>query len=81
MFFASDNGSGAAPEIMAAVQRANDGYARSYGADEIMTRVRAQIRTVFEAPEAEVYLVATGTAANALALVDLRPTLDRRALP
>ncbi len=68
MFFASDNGSGAAPEIMAAVQRANDGYARSYGANPIMDRVRSLIRQTFEAPEAAVYLVATGTAANALSL-------------
>ena len=68
MFFKSDNGSGAAPEVMAAVLRANDGYASSYGTDEIMDRVRTQVRTVFEAPEAAVYLVATGTAANALSL-------------
>lgn len=68
MFFTSDNASGAAPEIMAAVARANEGFARSYGADDIMVRVTAQIRQIFEAPEAAVYLVAVGTAANALAL-------------
>lgn len=68
MFFASDNSSGAPPEVMAALMRANDGYARSYGADAIMDRVRLRIREIFEAPEAEVHLVATGTAANALAL-------------
>ena len=68
MWFTSDNASGAAPEIMAALQRANEGYARSYGADAIMDRVRAQLRTVFDAPEAAVYLAATGIAANALSL-------------
>lgn len=68
MFFTSDNASGAAPEIMAALQAANAGYARSYGADALMDRVRAQVREVFEAPEAAVYLVATGTIANSLAL-------------
>ncbi len=68
MFFASDNGSAVHPDIMAAMLRANDGYARSYGADPIMDRVRSLIRQVFEAPEAAVYLVATGTAANALSL-------------
>jgi threonine aldolase len=68
MFFKSDNGSGAAPEVMAALLRANEGYASSYGADEIMARVRTRLREVFEAPEAAVYLVATGTAANALSL-------------
>ncbi len=68
MHFASDNGSGVAPEIMAALAAANGGYARSYGTDALMERVTAQIRTVFEAPEAAVYLVATGTAANALSV-------------
>lgn len=68
MYFTSDNASGAAPEIMAALQHANAGYARSYGADDIMIRVTRQIRDLFAAPEAAVYLVSTGTAANALAL-------------
>lgn len=73
MSFASDNGSGAAPEIMAALTRANHGYARSYGADPIMARVKTLVRHIFEAPEAEVYLVATGTAANALSIALLTP--------
>ena len=68
MFFASDNTSGVPAEIMAALARANEGYARSYGADDIMGRVTAQIRDLFDAPEASVHLVATGTVANALAL-------------
>ena len=71
MFFASDNGGPAAPKVMDALMRANEGTAMPYGADPIMDRVRAHIREVFEAPEAEVYLVATGTAANALALATL----------
>lgn len=68
MFFTSDNASGAAPEIMAAVARANEGFARSYGADDLTVRVTARVREVFDHPEAAVYLVGTGTAANALAL-------------
>ncbi len=68
MFFTSDNASGAAPEIMAALARANEGFARSYGADDIMARVTKRLREVFEHPEAAVYLVSTGTAANSLAL-------------
>lgn len=71
MFFASDNTSGAPPEVMQALLRANEGFARSYGTDDIMARVTAQIRELFDAPEAEVHLVATGTAANALALATL----------
>lgn len=68
MRFASDNTSGAAPEIMAAILNANDGYERSYGADAAMNRVTDLVREIFEAHEAEVRLVATGTAANALAI-------------
>ncbi|HEU0222274.1 MAG TPA: beta-eliminating lyase-related protein, partial [Paracoccaceae bacterium] len=69
----SDNAGPAAPEIIAAVARANEGYAHSYGADDIMARVTTRIREVFEAPEAAVHLVPTGTAANALALACLCP--------
>ncbi|WP_374435728.1 low specificity L-threonine aldolase [Tabrizicola sp.] len=68
MRFASDNTSGAAPEILAAILKANEGYERSYGADAAMARVTELVRELFEAPEAEVRLVATGTAANALAI-------------
>ncbi|MGB7243987.1 MAG: beta-eliminating lyase-related protein [Sulfitobacter sp.] len=68
MFFASDNAGPVHPQIMAAVTRANEGYAMPYGADAIMDGVRAKLRAVFEAPKAAVYLVTTGTAANALAL-------------
>jgi len=68
MHFASDNTSGAAPEIMAALLKANEGFDRSYGADAAMERVTDLVRDAFEAPEAVVQLVATGTAANALAI-------------
>ena len=68
MFFASDNASGVPPQIIAALGQANDGYAMPYGADPIMERVTTRIREVFQAPEAAVYLVATGTAANALSI-------------
>lgn len=68
MQFASDNTSGAAPEIMAALVAANAGFAPSYGKDDGMARVEALVRETFEAPEAKVFLVATGTIANALSL-------------
>lgn len=71
MFFASDNGGPAAPEVIEAIARANHGVAMPYGADPIMDNVRSLIREVFEAPKAEVYLVATGTAANSLGLACL----------
>ncbi|MEP2641217.1 beta-eliminating lyase-related protein [Roseobacter sp.] len=68
MFFASDNAGPAHPSVMQRVAAENTGYAMPYGADDTMNEVRTQIRHLFEAPEAAVYLVATGTAANALAL-------------
>lgn len=71
MEFASDNGSGVAPEIMAALMRAAEGHASGYGNDKITARVIARLREIFEAPQAAVYLVATGTAANALACATL----------
>jgi threonine aldolase len=58
---------------MAAVAAANAGHAPSYGADAITGRVTDRLRALFEAPEAAVHLVATGTAANALALACLCP--------
>jgi threonine aldolase len=72
MRFSSDNISACAPEIMEAVVRANHDIARPYGADDITRRLRAQVSEIFER-EARVYLVATGTAANALALACLCP--------
>ncbi|MDT8343952.1 MAG: beta-eliminating lyase-related protein [Thermohalobaculum sp.] len=77
MFFASDNASGIAPELLAALSRAAAGYAMPYGNDDLTRAVEARIREVFEAPEARVYLVGTGTAANALALGCLCPPWSR----
>lgn len=71
MNFASDNASPVAPQVLDALARANTGYMASYGADPVMEGVRTRIRTIFEAPEAAVYLVPTGTSANALALACL----------
>jgi len=71
MFFASDNSSPAHPNVMEALVNANKGYTSGYGDEEAMDGVRKNIRELFEAPDAAVYLVATGTAANALALATL----------
>jgi threonine aldolase len=72
MFFSSDNVSACAPAIFEAVAAANHGAAKPYGADDLTARVAAQVAEVFERP-ARVYLVSTGTAANALALGCLCP--------
>ncbi|MFV0514246.1 MAG: threonine aldolase family protein [Jhaorihella sp.] len=71
MFFASDNSGPVHPRILAALGDANSGYQMAYGADGLMDEVRQRLRDLFEAPQAAVYLVATGTAANALALATL----------
>ena len=68
MFFASDNAGPAHPKVMQALMAANEGYAMGYGADPIMDRVRDQVRELFEAPEAAVYLVINGTSANSILL-------------
>ncbi|MBV2358882.1 low specificity L-threonine aldolase [Thalassococcus sp. CAU 1522] len=73
MFFASDNSGPAAPQVMDALAQANDGYAMGYGADALSRDVVARLRALFEAPDAAVYLVPTGTAGNVLALSCLCP--------
>jgi threonine aldolase len=72
MNFASDNTAGVAPEILAAIARANEGYALGYGEDEWTARVEQRLVALFE-HEVAVFLVPTGTAANALALAQLSP--------
>ncbi len=71
MYFASDNAGPAHPRVMEALVAANNGYAMGYGADTIMDEVRAQVREIFEAPEAAVYLIINGTAANSVLLASM----------
>src|SRR4051812_33819961 len=72
MNFASDNTAGIAPEILAAIMRANEGNALAYGNDAWSQRIERRFGEVFE-HEVAVFLVPTGTAANALALAHLTP--------
>ena len=72
MNFASDNWACAAPEILAAVLAANDGTAAPYGADAVSQRLHGRVAEVFE-HEVAAFPVATGTAANALALATVTP--------
>lgn len=76
MFFASDNTGPVHPKVMEALVQANTGYAMGYGADTLMDGVRQTISEIFEAPGAAVHLVATGTAANSLALATLANPWD-----
>lgn len=72
MNFASDNAAGIAPEILAAISEANDGKVLSYGRDSWTRQAERRFAEVFER-EVAVFLVSSGTAANALALAHLAP--------
>ncbi|TPV92754.1 MAG: hypothetical protein B7733_24115 [Myxococcales bacterium FL481] len=69
--FLSDNTSGLCPEALAAITRANDGaHVRGYGDDVYTQRAELALRTLFGATTS-VFFVATGTAANTLAIAAL----------
>lgn len=69
MNFRSDNEVGAHPGILEAVTRAfSSGTAPSYGADDWTHKVERRLREIFEKPDLVAFPVATGTAANVLAL-------------
>jgi threonine aldolase len=70
--FASDNTAGVAPAILDAIVAANEGYARGYGNDDWTQRVERRLSEIFERDVA-IFLVPTGTAANALALAQVTP--------
>ncbi|HVO04104.1 MAG TPA: low specificity L-threonine aldolase [Candidatus Cybelea sp.] len=72
MDFRSDNVAGAAPAILDAVIAANHGTATSYGADPWSARVEVLLAEIFER-KVRAFPVATGTAANALALATMTP--------
>ncbi|HEV3044427.1 MAG TPA: low specificity L-threonine aldolase [Roseiarcus sp.] len=72
MNFASDNGAGAAPEILEAIVSASRGVAAAYGADEHTKAAESKLSEVFE-KEVAAFLLATGTGANALALGAIAP--------
>lgn len=67
MNFASDNWAGAAPAVMSALVRHSSGFAPAYGTDPLTESVNQTFNEIFER-EVAVFFVATGTAANALAL-------------
>ncbi len=70
MKFRSDNTAPVAPEIMAALARVNSGDAPAYGADEASQKLDQVFSKVFER-EVKVFTVASGTAANSIALASL----------
>lgn len=72
MDFRSDNTAGVSPEILAALTAANDGAQSSYGEDDYTKRLDDVFSEIFERPVA-VFPLATGTAANSLALAHFTP--------
>ncbi|HYZ41247.1 MAG TPA: beta-eliminating lyase-related protein, partial [Stellaceae bacterium] len=70
--YRSDNTGRAAPEILEALVRANHDTALGYGADEWTADLQWRFSDIFET-SVRVFPVATGTAANALALAALGP--------
>ncbi len=65
--FSSDNITGVAPKILAAIQAASAGTVHSYGADPYTDALRHHANELFERA-VTIVPVATGTAANAIAL-------------
>ncbi|WP_032112715.1 threonine aldolase family protein [Candidatus Paracaedibacter symbiosus] len=73
MAFKSDNTSGISAEVLANISSVNSDIADAYGSDAVTERVCAQFNTLFE-KEVSVHFMATGTAANCLALSALTPS-------
>ena len=72
MNFRSDNTAPAAPEIIAALTRVNQGAASAYGDDQWSKQLDQAFGEVFER-EVRVFTIASGTAANAIAVASLTP--------
>jgi len=72
MNFTSDTSAPAHPDIFKAMMEANTGAAPSYGNDVWTERAREALCRVFEC-DLDIWLVASGTAANALGLATLCP--------
>jgi threonine aldolase len=72
MKFASDNWAGASMRVRDAIIAASDGFAPAYGLDATTAALVDRLGQLFER-EVAVFLVPTGTAANALSLGALCP--------
>lgn len=74
--FASDNYSGACPEVMAAIAAANHDHSPAYGYDGWTARAADLIRQLFES-DCEVFFVFNGTSANSLSLATMCASYHR----
>lgn len=67
MYFGSDNQTGASPKVLGMLAEANNEYSHGYGDDRWTDQAIEALKALFEC-DLEAYFVATGTAANSLAL-------------
>ena len=74
--FTSDNVAGASDAVIQAIVECQQGAAAPYGADPISQQLEAQLAELFEC-ELKVFLVSTGSAANALCLASMVPPWER----
>ncbi len=70
--FASDNYSGAHPEVMQAIVDANGGHQSAYGYDDYTIALQQRMRDEF-GPKTETFVVFNGTGANVVALTAMMP--------
>src|SRR4051812_46001075 len=73
--FASDNYSGVHPEIMKALQNANEAHAGSYGNDQYTAKAVGKFKEFF-GNDVEVSFVYNGTGANVLGLTTLTQSFN-----
>jgi threonine aldolase len=67
MYFGSDNQTGASSQVLNMLTEANNDYTHGYGDDRWTHQAIDALKTLFEC-DLDAYFVATGTAANSLAL-------------
>ena len=70
MIFASDNWAGVHPVIARRLSEEGDGVSAAYGSSDLDKRIEEKFNQLFER-EVAVFFVATGTAANSLALASV----------
>lgn len=73
MDFSSDTAAPAHPAVLAAMAKANEGAASSYGNDATSAALRGVLARVLETEDFDYWLCASGTASNALALSCICP--------
>ncbi len=75
LYFASDNTSGIHPEVLDAIVRANQGYAKPYGEDPYTESAIGALRNVF-GERAEIFFTFGGTGANVVGLASMARSFE-----